>query len=152
MVKVAVDDKLSLEKQSLLKLALNLACELSGSDGGSIMTVVGENLFMSAYKSSDPSVDSAGKIGITLKIGERVAGRCAQTGEPIIIVGDISKDSRFGALKKFHEIKSGASVPMKKGAQVVGVININRLMSAAPMSQDDVDVISIVGKNLAELI
>lgn len=152
MVSFAVDEKMSREKQVALKLALNVACELTGSDGGSIMLIEGDDLVIRAYRSSDATIDASQKIGISIKIGERVAGRCAQTGETIIIVGDINKDKRFAGIQKFHEIKSGASVAIKDDSKMKGVINIHRVKSTAPITNDDTDVVSIVGKNLAGIV
>jgi len=150
MAKFAVDKSLSLEKQSLLRMALNIACELTGCDGGSVMIIEGDNLVIRAYNASDPAIDAASKMGISIKVGERAAGKAAQTGEPVVIVGDINKDARFSGIQKFHEIKSGASIPMKKDDVVRGVINVHRVKSSAPITKDDVDVVSVVGKNLAE--
>lgn len=149
---MAVDVKMPAEKQALIKFALSVACELSGSDSGSIMIVEGDNIVIKGYNTSDPAIDPAGKIGIAIKIGERVAGKCAQSGEPIIIVGDVNKDSRFSGIQKFREIKSGASVPVMKEGKIKGVINVSRTESAAPITKDDVDVVAVVGKYLAEYL
>ncbi|MDI6757190.1 MAG: GAF domain-containing protein [Endomicrobiia bacterium] len=152
MVRFAVDKSLSLEKQSLIKMALVIATDLTGSDGGSVMLVEGDNLVIRAYIASDPSIDAASKMGISVKVGERASGKAAQTGESVVIVGDINKDTRFSGIQKFHEIKSGASVPVKKDNLVKGVINVHRVKSSAPITKDDVDVVGVVGKSLAEAL
>ncbi len=57
--------------------------------------------------------------------GEGVAGRVAQTGEPII-VEDISKDPRaaYPDLASTEGLKGFASIPLKAKEKVVGVMNI----------------------------
>lgn len=150
--RISVDEKLPPEQKALLKFVLEVVCELACCDAGSIMTVEGDNLVIKSYLTADPAGEPSSKIGISLKIGDRVAGRSAATGKPIIIEGDINKDKRFSAAQKFRKINSGGSIPIMIEGKTKGVINISRTQSDAAITKEDVDAVMIVAKNLGKIL
>ena len=86
---------------------------------------------------------------IELAIGDGVAGWVAQTGE-VAIVPDKWKDSRYRYIPelKGENFVSLVSVPMKRGAAVVGVLNVHWAKELTDF--DEVaEILSVVGSLLA---
>lgn len=64
--------------------------------------------------------------GLTVKMGEGVAGWVAATGHPLI-VPDVSLDPKWSAYAKAHpelDIQSIACVPIRSGSKTIGVIQL----------------------------
>lgn len=82
-----------------------------------------------------------------LKIGESIAGRVVETGEPLWVI-DIENDLRF--LRKnniAYVTKSFISVPLKKEKEIVGVFNFSNKVPL--FTEDDVAFVSIVAHQAA---
>ena len=145
--------KIQAENQKMIKALVDLMEEYLKIDGVSIMLEDqnGEEIVIVVSAEKEKS-EAERKVGIAVKIGERVAGRAFQNNEPILIVGDVSKDERFSGIKKYEEIYSGMSVPINKEERVIGVINAKRIHSEEPLTTDDMKfvekVASVLGKNL----
>ena len=152
MGNIAVDEKLPLEKMVLLKFALEVACELCGCDTGSIMFVEGDKLVIKGYLTSDPAVTPSSNIGISLKVGKRIAGRTVATGKPIIIDGDINNDARFVGIQKFRKINAGASIPIVFEGKPKGVINISRTQTGGAINEKDIDTVVTVAQKLGQIL
>src|SRR5258707_14159555 len=71
------------------------------------------------------------------RIGEGIAGRVAQTEQPMLIVGDL-RDPRLDGVLLRPEISSSMLVPMKNvEGRVLGVLAIRRRRPAPDF--DDID-------------
>jgi GAF domain-containing protein/ActR/RegA family two-component response regulator/anti-sigma regulatory factor (Ser/Thr protein kinase) len=83
---------------------------------------------------------------LRLKVGkEGIAGWVAQSGRPLI-VGDVSKDSRY--MKAMEECKSEVAVPLKLKDRVVGVLDAESEKLFA-FTQKDVRILSQLGSQIA---
>lgn len=151
-IKVVVDKNLPSATQLLFKMVCALVDDLVLSDGSSIMLLDTPETLTIRAASGDVSEPLENKIGITLKVGERVAGRCAQEKESILVTGDISKDKRFGNLTRYQNINSGLSVPILKDGKVLGVINAKRTKNPEPLTKKDLETVEIVAANLAKVL
>ncbi|MCX6356512.1 MAG: GAF domain-containing protein [Candidatus Aureabacteria bacterium] len=149
---VFVDRGLPERARLVLEFLIRAALAAVGGDGASVMLLdrEGKAITMKGVAGAGENLES--KIGITLKLGERVAGQAAQTGEPIIIVGDVHKDKRFSNLKKYQDIKSGMAVPIKAGNKILGVINLKRTVIEQPVSQAEVKLVSALASVAAGLL
>lgn len=72
------------------------------------------------------------------KLGEKIAGKVAQTGKPLL----------FNKKGKEREIKSALCVPLSINDEIIGVLSINRLKNIAPFTKYDLSVLSFLA-NLA---
>ena len=146
----ATDKKhLSSQQQKIVKLLLEVLCEILGTDGASFMLrdEETENLIITVI--AERNEDTAKrKLGIKVKIGSRICGRTAENKEPILVVGDISQDQRFNNLKEYEEIYSGMSVPVLKGDKLIGVMNAKRAKSAKPLNTDDIKLAEKIARVL----
>ena len=75
---------------------------------------------------------------ISVRLGEGIAGRVAETGTPIM-VEDIDKDERFKASRfaEQYETRSFISAPLRIGSRVVGVINASDKRSRETFTEND---------------
>jgi len=151
-IKVVVDRTLPAEQQLLLKMVCALVDDLILADGSSVMLMTSPDTLSIRAASGDISEPLENKIGITLKIGERVAGRCAQDKKPILVTGDVAKDGRFGNLTRYQNINSGLSVPIIKNGKVLGVINAKRTKNPDPLAEKDLQTVEIIAGNLAKVL
>jgi len=87
-----------------------------------------------------------------LRMGEGIAGRVAQTGEPVLLE-DISVESHAARpdLISTEGLKGFVSVPLKAKDKVVGVLNTASHI-AGQFSADDVDLLQSIGCQLGTAI
>ncbi len=86
---------------------------------------------------------------VCCRMGEGIAGRAAQIGEPIL-VEDISKDSRaaYPDLINAEGLRAFASVPLRSKDKILGVINIaNR--EARKFSPEDIQLLDSIAAQIA---
>ena len=110
-------------KEQLAQFIANSACSLFNSTTGSVMLInpVSNMLEIVGSKNLSPEVVATTK----LKIGQGIAGKVAETREPIF-VDDISTDPRFfRASNVKYNTKSFVCVPMEVKGKVIGVLNIS---------------------------
>jgi len=135
---------------TILKTALNHVLELINSDIGGILLWDEENttLRYHVYHGLSPRYAEATRISM----GQGIAGRVAQTGEPILLE-DISKDPRAAHpdIVRAEGIKGFISIPLKSKETVVGVMNIASHV-AGRFGIDDMSLLSAIGDYLGTAI
>ena len=113
----------SLDVDEILNRAMDEALQQVGVEAAAMLLLDEEagELVMIAHRGlSDEFVRAASR----LKVGEGLAGRVAQTGEPVIM-GDLSEYP--GALRAYvgrEHVRSAASVPLIGHTGVIGVMNL----------------------------
>ncbi|MBA3052190.1 GAF domain-containing protein [bacterium] len=135
--------------EALLKFCLAATCGILSADGGSIMLVDadGKNLTVTAAAGSNKN-DAIGK---KVAMGERVSGKAAKTMASVLVKGaiDINSDKYFSGMKKYEKINSGMSIPFVKNGKALGVINIKRTEQPQALTQEDVETVEIIARELA---
>lgn len=88
--------------------------------------------------------------GARINVGEGIAGRVAETGEPMLI-DDVSSDPRFGGLVKPRADVSGSMcVPLRdENGLVSGVLSIRRHHPNPPFNQDDLKLFCVFATHAA---
>ena len=81
-----------------------------------VYLVDGDVLRLSAWDGKQPTVH------VAIPVGRGICGLAARTGQTVL-VGDVSKDNRY--LACFTTTKSEIVVPIKRGSEVVGEIDID---------------------------
>jgi GAF domain-containing protein len=139
------------DSQKMAKVLIETLCRVVKVDGVTFMNLDKEKNELAITISCDKDLETAQKkLGISVKVGERVCGKAAEKKEAILVVGDIAKDSRFARLKKYEEIYSGMSVPAIKKNEVIGVLNVKRTKSNTVLTTDDLSTACIFANKLAE--
>jgi len=135
--------------EALFKFCLSSICGILSADGGSIMLVDGDgkNLTVSAAAGNNKN-DAIGK---KVAMGERVSGKAAKTMASVLIKGeiDVKSDAHFRSMKTFEKINSGMSIPFVKNGTALGVINVKRTESPESLTQEDVETVEIIARELA---
>ena len=111
---------------------LDLACEVAHAGSGSLMLVQpnGRELGIVASHGLSDQVIS----GTRLPLGEGIAGRVAETGEPLLLDGRVG-DSRFRGVGGRPEVFSSVCVPIKTNGQVLGVLSLNSAPNGGPFDE-----------------
>jgi len=146
-----IAEKLGDEKRNIIKISLMILAKLLDADGCSFMLKDEEKDEIEIVAAGEATADAASKkLGIRVKAGERIAGRCAAEQKPFLIVGDISQNKNFTHLRKYEEISSGLSVPAIKNGKVLGVINAKKTVSKEILSQQDLETAKTIANVMAE--
>ncbi len=134
------------EKQIFQRLVEIVAKELH-SDRVSILRVFPERgeLQMIAAHGIPPEIVAQARP----KIGEGIAGRCAEVGEPIFVSNHQSyRDSAGGQVSGLKALKGGRDLPMSlttpilvKG-EVLGVVNVTSRVGKCPYSAEEIAFLS----------
>ncbi len=87
--------------------------------------------------------------GARVKMGQGISGWVAHTQKSVVLNRD-EMVSRFPAHEKpGRNITTALCVPLAIKEQVIGVLNINRLGSAAPFTHEDARVLTVFGAHAA---
>jgi HD-GYP domain-containing protein (c-di-GMP phosphodiesterase class II)/nitrogen-specific signal transduction histidine kinase len=87
-----------------------------------------------------------------VKIGKGIAGRVAQTGEPLLIE-NIEEIGNIGSSNNTqYETKSLISVPLVVGSNVIGVINVNNKTSRSTFTEDDLRLLISISQRISKVI
>jgi len=140
----------SMDLDTVLNTALDKVLELIKGNTGGILLLDNETQTLSygAYRGfSEEFVE--GVAG--LKLGEGIAGKVAQRGEPIY-VDDILKDPRLTRSVVIKEgLRAFASMPLQSKNRVLGVMNIAS-HTAGPFSRQDIQLLTSIANQIAVAI
>ena len=104
-------------------------------DGETLELVVGHNL-------------PEGSIGITLKLGEGLSGRVAQTGQ-LLVVPDYHVWEGRAAVYEGTPFRRVVGVPLKRGDKIIGVINISDDHRSGYFDEDEIRLVSLFADQAA---
>ncbi len=87
-----------------------------------------------------------------IKVGEKIAGRVALEGKPLL-VQDIGSDPRFRG-ESMYQYKAGSlmSIPLKIDGNVIGVINLTDKRTAGPFTARDLSILCTLGDRISHFI
>jgi len=133
-----------------LKIALDNVLEIINGAIGGILLLDERSKTLSYHVYRGLSAKFAEEVRMPL--GEGIAGRVAQTGEPLLLE-DISKDSRVVRpdLVSAEGLKGFVSIPLKSRDKVVGVMNLASY-TAGHFGSDDVSLLTSIGDYLGTAI
>ena len=87
--------------------------------------------------------------GTRVSLGDAIAGRVAQTGEPVLI-NDVANDPRFRDVTPRSGISGSMCVPLKgQDGTVLGVLSIRRHEPNPPFTEDDLKLFGIFATHAA---
>ncbi len=140
----------SLDLDTILNSALDKVLELMKGDTGGILLLDEESQTLS-YRVYRGLSEEFVKGIAGLKLGEGIAGKAAQLGEPIY-VDDISEDSRLTRSVVIKEgLRAFASVPLQSKNKVLGVMNISS-HSTRQFTPEDIQLLNSIGNQIAVAI
>lgn len=145
---IAVKD-LGDKLETLFKFCLSSVCAILSADGGSIMLVDTDRKNLTVCAAAGSNKHDA--IGKKVAVGERVSGKAAKTMASVLITGevDVNSDKYFRGMKKYEKISSGMSVPFIKKGSALGVINIKKTEQSESLTQENVEMVELIARELA---
>ena len=139
------------ELDQLLNIILESALHTVRGDSGSLMLFNEEDNELSIRASHGLSTGIADNVKI--KIGERIAGWVAKNGEPLLIIDGLEEKPQFNHLKARGEIKSSICVPLKVRDKIIGILNVNNLLTSPhQFTKHELDFISILAQSTALIV
>jgi len=115
----------------LFQLIVDRATKLMGATSGSMILVDRETGVLRIE--AERGLGSEVKERMRLRIGEGITGWVARDGEPVL-VPDVRQDPRY--VEANPDVRSEMAVPVKWGADVVGVINLDHHEAGAFAAED----------------
>lgn len=111
----------------IVELILDRSCQLCNAVHGSFISLdeLNGRLTITSTHGSDWTLE---KQAFTIKIGQGITGRVAQTGIPYLC-RDVTKDTHYYPL--FDYVRSELAVPVIVNDKIWGIINIDGLMPYA---------------------
>lgn len=85
-------------------------------------------------------------------VGHGIAGRVAQSGEPLMLTESIPLDPEIRRLMKKPEVLSSLSLPLRVRNRVIGVLNLSRMRDDAPFSRGDLETATVFAGQAAMAI
>lgn len=144
----ALVSEVNLER--LAQLALQTVQQELGADQISLMLLDEERqeLFISAALGLPDEMVATTRV----KVGQGLAGLTAQRREPLLVSEQAERDPAIQALLTRSDVGSAICVPLMLKDRVLGVLNARRPLGGDPFRQDDVDLLSILGGQIAVAI
>jgi signal transduction histidine kinase len=135
---------------TILNIALDTVLEIIGATTGGILLLHEKTRMLSYQVYRGLSAKYVEQVKMSL--GEGVAGRVAQTGEPVVLE-DISRDPRtaYPDLISTEGLRGFISVPLKAKDEVVGVMNVAAHMPGQ-FSAEDMYLLNSIGCQLGTAI
>ncbi len=126
----------NLKSDELITLILQSALKELKGDTGSLMLLDKDRreLTIKAGVGLSPDIIKTTKT----RLGERIAGKVAQTGRPML----------FRGKRGDRDIKSALCVPLSIKEELIGVLSINRIKDITPFTKKDLNILSFLA-NLA---
>lgn len=120
----------SLDLKETLQQVLDHACELLGAPAASVMLVEpdGKHLTIRLARGLSHAVVANTRV----RLGERISGRVAQNGQPIMLPRGVDES---GA-----ERAAALCVPLKVDNNVVGVLNVRAHLETEEFTREDLDL------------
>lgn len=143
--------KMDVALSSAMNLYLDFVAELLNFNTCSVMLPdekTGDLIIRSAKGIEESVIQNT-----HIRIGDRIAGWVALEGKPLLIE-DIEKDERFPCRvgSNSYNTKSLLSLPLKKGNQTIGVLNLNNKKTANSFNQRDLILVSMIAERISHLI
>lgn len=85
----------------------------------------------------------------TRNLGNGIAGRVAQTGEPLMIAEGLPLQPEIRRAMTKPDILSALSVPLRARGRVIGVLNLSRPRGSDPFTHGDLELATVFGGQAA---
>lgn len=128
--------------KDFLTLSLERCMQAVGAGSGSIFLLDKEkkDLVLAIARNGE----SLGLEGIRERLGNRIAGRVALKGEPLL-VKDIDKEPSLKSVPRFNHYKSKSflSAPLESSGELIGVINLTDKPAGRAFDDKDLSTVLI---------
>jgi len=138
------------EVQEMFQLAVKVIAEMLSAKIVSLMLLDQEKkeLFIKVAYGLDERIVSGARV----RLGAGIAGKVAETGEPLLVENVETNAVKGAPNNPQYETKSLVSVPLKIGSAVVGVVNANNKTSGRAFNQDDLALLMSLTQRFSKVI
>lgn len=137
---------LLLEFQKLADWSLETAIRITSGASGSLMIQLEDRPVLSIVASS--GLKDFAQRHRRQRIGEGIAGRVAEEGEPMLLVGKVGSDTGLRPMGARPEIRSSVSVPVFADGRVIGVLNLNSDPTREPFTSETMERAAEFGRQV----
>ncbi|MDD4857949.1 MAG: ATP-binding protein [Candidatus Krumholzibacteria bacterium] len=132
------------ERERYLQLLVEMLSEFLQAHKASIMLLEQDQQILRIVAAK--GLDSEFVQNTRLEVGDRIAGKVAQTGEPLHVF-DIENDTEYGRANNtlFYGTRSFISTPLKDGDEVVGVLNVSDHVEGREFTRADRELLEALG-------
>lgn len=126
--------------KEVLQIVLHRAMAAVQSRIGSIMLldVPTDTLRIAASEGLDDTI----VLGTTVRVGEGIAGKVVQTGEPVL-VADVEHDERFSKINDpKYDTSSFICMPLRAHERIIGVLNLSKKSGQRSFNELDMKFLS----------
>ena len=126
--------------KEVLQVVLHRAMTAVHSKIGSIMLL--DSQTQTLRIAAAEGLEEAVVVGTTIRVGEGIAGKVAQTGEPVL-VEDVEHDERFNKVNDpKYDTSSFISMPLRVQDRIIGVLNLSKKSDQKSFSALDAKFLS----------
>ncbi|MEW6608343.1 MAG: HD domain-containing phosphohydrolase [bacterium] len=137
--------------EELLELIMDSSIRVTKADEGSLMLLDDKEETLQIKVAR--GLPEEAKKSVRIKVGEPIAGLVAKEGKPLLLTHQsIRQDPRLSALQERGAIKSALSIPLKTKDKVIGVLNLNVIITEATFTKEDVAPLTIFAAQAAVAI
>lgn len=140
---------LAKDQEELLSMVLSVALSSTGTERGSVMLIdrADKRLKMAAFEGIDDDIAEQFRG----RIGEGIAGKVAENGEPLLLSGRVD-DSRLDVLRSVEKVKAALSVPLLANNKVIGVLNVSTDRGDDAFNEKDLEFLTELASMAAGII
>jgi two-component system phosphate regulon sensor histidine kinase PhoR len=129
---------------------LQTAVKLLGAEHGSLMLLRDGGRTLELVASC--GVDRDLPDNASMRVGEGVAGRVLETGQPLRLGRQIDGDKFVNFVRKSKRISSSVVVPLRVQGRSIGVLSLNIFDSTVQFTEEDVRVAQMFANQAAGVI
>lgn len=124
---------------------LDMALHMTGGKTGSLMIIDDETRELRILASK--GIPEAVARKTRQRLGEGIAGRVAESGEPLLLQGRIG-DRRFRGMGGRPDIQSSVCVPLRSGRKVIGTLSVNCPPESPVLEEAELDRVAEFGSQI----
>ena len=135
------------EIERLYELILEVVARETGADMVSLMLLNERTQELCVEAALGLPAELVGAA--TVKVGERIAGRVLEQGEPLLLTDRRPADLTIREAMRREELTSALCVPLKIKGRVIGVLNAGKTGPESPFDDRDLELLSILAGQVA---
>jgi signal transduction histidine kinase len=125
---------------------LDAAIDLVGADEGSIQLLDPSNMTLTVRAARGLSTIAMEHV---VPVGTGISGSVVVSGQPLLLASAIDVHRFIGFTPKDRPICGALCVPLRTGAEVIGVLSVNMMRPGRPFTERDLRLVSLFAENAA---
>jgi signal transduction histidine kinase/GAF domain-containing protein len=130
---------------------LRTAVKLLGAEHGSLMLLRDGGRMLELVASCGVAADNLPPRA-SMPVGEGVAGRVLETGNPLLLGGEVDRDTFVNFVRKSRPISSSVVVALRVQGRSIGVLSLNIFDKSLQFTDEDVRVAQMFANQVAGVI